>query len=109
MLFIRTPPSLVHEILLVDDGSDMEHLLGTGLEEYLAATFPGYPIRVVRLAKREGLMRCRMAGIRQAKADVLTFMDSHIEAGHGWLEPMMHRLYQDANVSNLQLQFACIA
>ena len=95
----RTPTSLVHEILLVDDGSDMAHL-GPELEEYLASTFPSYPVRVIRLHKREGLMRCRMAGIKEADAEVLTFLDSHIEAGHGWLEPLMHRLHQDKNVSN---------
>ena len=83
----------------MDDGSDMEHL-GAPLDDYLSSTFPEYPVKVLRLEKREGLMRCRMAGIREAKADVLTFLDSHIEAGHGWLEPMMHRLHQDKNVKS---------
>ena len=33
-----------------------------------------------------------MAGIHAAEADILTFLDSHIEATHGWLEPLLDRV-----------------
>ena len=33
-----------------------------------------------------------MYGSTVAKSDVLTFLDSHIEAGIGWLEPLVHRV-----------------
>ena len=48
-------------------------------------------MRLVRLQTRGGLVRTRMAGIRAARGEVLTFLDSHIEATHGWLEPLLDR------------------
>ena len=48
-------------------------------------------MRLVRLQSRGGLVRTRMAGIRAARGEVLTFLDSHIEATHGWLEPLLDR------------------
>jgi len=44
-------------------------------------------------------MRSRMAGIRTATADVLIFLDSHIEAAIGWLEPLLFRIQEDPKVS----------
>ena len=49
-------------------------------------------LRLVRLDSRQGLVRTRMAGIRAARAEVLTFLDSHIEATDGWLEPLLDRI-----------------
>ena len=49
-------------------------------------------VRLLRLAERGGLMRARMAGIEAATAEVLTFLDSHVEATEGWLEPLLERV-----------------
>ena len=84
----RTPRELVEEILLVDDKSDKEHL-GQRLDDYIKATFPANLVKLIRQEKRQGLMRSRMTGIRASKASILVFLDSHIEAGIGWLEPML--------------------
>ena len=70
------------------------------MDEYVKKTpkFKG-KVKVVHQEKRQGLMRSRMAGIRAATADILVFLDSHIEAGIGWLEPLLFRILEDPKVS----------
>ena len=63
MLFLyRTPKELLHEILLVDDKSDKEHL-GSQLDEYVKENFDPSLVKIVRQEKRQGLMRSRMTGM----------------------------------------------
>jgi len=88
----RSPPSLITEVILVDDFSDMDHLRAP-----LEAYFKAYPkVKIVRADKREGLIRARLLGAVAAKGPVLTFLDSHIEATTGWLEPLLERITTDA-------------
>ena len=74
-------------------------LQGTPLDEYVKNNpiFNG-KVKVLHQEKRQGLMRSRMAGIRAATADILVFLDSHIEAGIGWLEPLLFRILEDPKV-----------
>ena len=85
----RTVPGLLHEILLVDDGSTMAHLAAPALEAE-AAKIP--KTRVVRLPERVGLIQAKVAGVASATGDVLVFMDSHCEVNDGWLEPLLDRI-----------------
>jgi polypeptide N-acetylgalactosaminyltransferase len=72
---------------------------GSRLDEYVASTAKfGGKVKVIRQDKRQGLMRSRMAGIRAAKAEILIFLDSHIEAGIGWIEPLLFRIQEDPKV-----------
>ncbi|CAG0920509.1 unnamed protein product [Notodromas monacha] len=87
----RSPSNLIKEIILVDDFSDMEHTKKQ-LDDYMAQ----YPkVKILRLEKREGLIRARLAGARIATAPVLTYLDSHCECTEGWLEPLMDRIAKD--------------
>ena len=76
---------------MVDDASTLPHL-----KEQLTGFFEKIPgVHLVRLGKRGGLMAARMAGVMAATGKVLTFLDSHIEATEGWLQPLLERVALD--------------
>ncbi|XP_069359727.1 putative polypeptide N-acetylgalactosaminyltransferase 9 isoform X3 [Maniola hyperantus] len=84
----RSPPHLIKEIILVDDFSDMPHLMQQ-LDDYMSS-LP--KVRIVRATRREGLIRARLLGARYVTAPVLTYLDSHCECTEGWLEPLLDRI-----------------
>ncbi|XP_013772480.1 putative polypeptide N-acetylgalactosaminyltransferase 10 [Limulus polyphemus] len=88
----RSPPGLVKEVILVDDFSSKEELKGA-LEDYIKRHFSN--VRVIRAKKREGLIRARLMGAREATGDVVIFLDSHTEANVNWLPPLLEPIAED--------------
>lgn len=87
----RTPRRLLHEIILVDDGSTHEFLKAP-----LDADLANFPkTQLIRLTERSGLIRAKVHGAKAATGDVLMFMDSHCECVDGWLEPLLDRIMRD--------------
>ncbi|XP_067649336.1 polypeptide N-acetylgalactosaminyltransferase 1-like [Haliotis asinina] len=84
----RTPPHLLKEIILVDDGSSHENLKKP-LEIYMSK-FP--KVKILRNMQPEGLMRARILGAKFASGKILTFLDSHIECTADWLPPLLMRI-----------------
>ena len=58
--------SVLFQVILVDDASDLEHL-GERLEKQVEGM---EKVRLVRTDKRMGLIRARMRGVQEAKAEV---------------------------------------
>uniref|UniRef100_A0A7N8Y6N3 Polypeptide N-acetylgalactosaminyltransferase n=1 Tax=Mastacembelus armatus TaxID=205130 RepID=A0A7N8Y6N3_9TELE len=86
-VLIRSPPSLIQEIILIDDfSSDPEDC-------QLLAQIP--KVRCLRNGRREGLIRSRVRGANTASASILTFLDSHCEVNTDWLQPMIQRVKED--------------
>lgn len=77
-VYNRTPYELLHEILLVNDGSTKQELFKP-LQTYLHKHFDNR-VKIVNLKGRKGLIVARMEGARRATGDVLMFLDAHMEA-----------------------------
>ncbi|XP_070564934.1 polypeptide N-acetylgalactosaminyltransferase 11-like [Ptychodera flava] len=92
----RTPAYLLHEIILVDDFSTLDHLKEQ-LDNFLAMSFPNL-VKVIHNSQREGLIRARMTGARAATGEVVTFLDSHCEVNVQWLEPLLERIKADRHI-----------
>jgi len=88
----RSPREMLEEIILVDDKSEKD-FLGKQLEDYVK-NLP-VPVHIIRQPHREGLIRARLEGAKIAKGEVLTFLDAHIEASPGWLEPLLYEIKKD--------------
>ncbi|BFY97409.1 hypothetical protein BsWGS_00448 [Bradybaena similaris] len=88
-----SPPELLQEIILVDDYSDLV-MMHEPLEYYVAQVDK---MRLLRMANRSGLVRARLAGVKEAKAPVLIFLDSHVECEEDWLPPLLQVIVNNPN------------
>lgn len=83
----RTPPELLHEIIMVNDKSSFPELYEP-LQKYVKENFPK-KVRIINLQERKGLIVTRLEGAKNATGDVLVFFDSHIEVNVNWLPPLL--------------------
>lgn len=77
----RSPPELLWEVLLLDDFSQRDELklqLDTYIKKF------GGLVRIIRKKQRLGLIKAKLEGAKEAKGDVVVFLDSHCEANVGW-------------------------
>ncbi|KHJ85359.1 glycosyltransferase, group 2 family protein [Oesophagostomum dentatum] len=90
----RSPSKLLKEIVLVDDFSE-KPFLKKPLEVFLKQNHLDNVVKIVRTKDREGLIRARQIGARQATGDVLIFLDAHSEASYNWLPPLLDPIVED--------------
>ncbi|KAH3782141.1 polypeptide N-acetylgalactosaminyltransferase 13-like [Dreissena polymorpha] len=90
----RTPRKLLKEIILVDDGSQMEEIK-SNLDTYIESHFPMGLVKVIRVPKRLGLIQARLIGYRNSTGDVIIFFDSHMEVNIDWLQPLLTEVKRD--------------
>ncbi|KAM9839404.1 polypeptide N-acetylgalactosaminyltransferase 11 [Aulostomus maculatus] len=89
----RTPAHLLHQIILVDDHSELDELKD-GLDLAIRDELQG-KVTLVRNPRREGLIRGRMIGASHATGQVLVFLDSHCEVNQAWLQPLLASIQAD--------------
>uniref|UniRef100_A0AC35U4B0 Glyco_trans_2-like domain-containing protein n=1 Tax=Rhabditophanes sp. KR3021 TaxID=114890 RepID=A0AC35U4B0_9BILA len=90
----RTPDHLIHEILLIDDCSDLEERKPEMIVEYKQQYWSD-KIRLLKTSKNEGLIRAKIFGAHKATGSNLVFLDSHCEVNIKWLEPLLERIKLD--------------
>ncbi|ODM96992.1 Polypeptide N-acetylgalactosaminyltransferase 11 [Orchesella cincta] len=89
----RSNPDTLHEIVLVDDSSDLDDLHEKVLE-YMQKNLPA-KVTLLKTPSRAGLIRARIFGARHATGDVLVFLDSHVEPNVNWLDPLLTRIHEN--------------
>lgn len=87
----RTPIQLLREVILVDDGSTQAD---EKLNDFIKIKFLNM-VQHRRITTQVGLMHARVVGAELALADVLVFLDSHVEVTKGWLEPLIAPILED--------------
>ncbi|XP_049315267.1 polypeptide N-acetylgalactosaminyltransferase 8 isoform X2 [Bactrocera dorsalis] len=96
-LWNRTPHELLHELILVDDFSTSPPF-EVSLEQILLTKF-GTKLKILKLTEHQGLIRARVAGARLATGEVLVFLDTHVEATHNWLPPLLQPIVDNPQAS----------
>ncbi|CAG9809706.1 unnamed protein product [Chironomus riparius] len=95
----RSPSSLLHEIILVNDAST-EIELYDELQKYVDVNF-GKKVKIINLPERKGLIRTRMEGARAATGEILLFFDSHMEVGYNFLPPLLAPIKENRRISTV--------
>lgn len=89
----RSPKEALHEIILVNDQSDIN--IGANLTSHLQNQNLDHIVKLVNAPERLGLIRARIYGAKRATGQVLVFLDSHVEANVMWLEPLLSRIQEN--------------
>lgn len=97
----RTPPELLHEVILVNDNSDNAELYEP-LQTYVDENFKG-KVKIKNLKERKGLIVTRLEGARDATGEVLVFFDSHIEVGYNWLPPLLDPIAMNRRLATVPI------
>ena len=98
----RTPQHLLREIVLIDDGSEVDNL--PEIINYCSQL--NIPLKTLKNNRSMGITTCRKHGIEQAEGEVVVLLDSHMEVSELWLEPLLDILHSKPDaiaVPNLHL------
>lgn len=89
-LLARTPPSILQQIIIVDDNGKDQYRQLLNESEFNDLPKASEKVIIITNTEREGVARSRMRGARKATGDVLMFIDSHVEMLSGtWAQHLL--------------------
>lgn len=117
-VLLRSPKKFLREVLLVDDFSDKKDLKGD-LDRYIKENFGQFntnwkpeifenplegenlndksgKVRLIRNEARQGLIRTRVRGAKEALGKVVVFLDAHCEVNKNWLVPLLASIAENS-------------
>lgn len=86
-IIAMTPTELLHEIILIDDGSTEPYLDRILEQEMKKISFD--KIRLIRLRKQLGLPKALRLGLETSTTEIIVIVPSYLEPTHGWLPPLL--------------------
>eukprot|EP00434_Breviolum_minutum_P012987 symbB.v1.2.011449.t1/scaffold762.1/size178242/10 len=88
----RTPPEVLKEIIVVDDGSEppLQQLFQN--DEKRLDQDPACHVRFLRHNQTTGLMAAKLTGGREAKGDVIAFIDCHCAPQDQWHKEILEQV-----------------
>ena len=92
----QTPKGLIHEIILVDDGSNSTEIIDV-LPWYVENRLQNDNVHLIRNPTQKHLVEARLVGARSATGEVLVFLEGHCELTPGWLEPLLNHIYKNSH------------
>lgn len=87
----QTPRKLLHELILVDDGSNNTDITND-LPWYIKHRLKHENIRLIRNPTQKHLIVAKLIGAKNASGDALVFLEGHCEVTPGWIEPLLHHI-----------------
>jgi polypeptide N-acetylgalactosaminyltransferase len=94
-IFDETPDHLLHEIVVVDDQSDIP--IESVVDRDLPRDYQREKVKVVRLEERQGLTNAKTIGATFASASHILFLDGHCKLMPGYAEKLMERSRDNPN------------
>eukprot|EP00933_Yihiella_yeosuensis_P006959 TRINITY_DN111814_c0_g1_i1.p1 TRINITY_DN111814_c0_g1~~TRINITY_DN111814_c0_g1_i1.p1 ORF type:complete len:600 (+),score=84.58 TRINITY_DN111814_c0_g1_i1:40-1800(+) len=90
-VYKETPADLLHEIIVVDDGSSPP-LASSHITKKIQEK---YKTRLIRQDQGVGLIKTKQAGGDAATGDVIVFFDCHVAPQPGWHKAILDRIRQN--------------
>jgi glycosyltransferase involved in cell wall biosynthesis len=110
-ILARTPPSLLVEIIIVDDnGLPGQHGLSSNIRQNVNESEWSYikslssKVKIIQHSNREGCARSRLTGAKIASGTILMFIDSHIEMlSSTWYQHLIVPIMDNPRTVSMQL------